>query len=92
MVNYLLRIHSSEPHIVPLVIVVPKTAGGIILNFFGAVEQASIRAKVEHPFRIIKCQFIFTKARYRGLMKNDGNLVMLFALTNIARVDQVLRA
>ncbi len=28
--------------------------------------KASIRAKVEHPFRIIKCQFGFTKARYRG--------------------------
>lgn len=54
--------------------------------------KASIRAKVEHPFRIIKCQFGFTKARYRGLMKNDGKLAMLFALANIARVDQMLRA
>ena len=31
--------------------------------------KASIRAKVEHPFRIIKCQFGFLKARYKGLMK-----------------------
>lgn len=54
--------------------------------------KASVRAKVEHPFRIIKCQFGFTKARYRGLMKNDGKLAMLFALANIARVDQMLRA
>ena len=54
--------------------------------------KASIRAKVEHPFRIIKCQFGFTKARYRGLKKNDGKLAMLFALANIARVDQMLRA
>lgn len=54
--------------------------------------KASIRAKVEHPFRIIKCQFGFTKARYRGLMKNDCKLAMLFALANIARVDQMLRA
>lgn len=54
--------------------------------------KASIRAKVEHPFRIIKCQFGFTKARYRGLMKNDSKLAMLFALANIARVDQILRA
>lgn len=54
--------------------------------------KASIRAKVEHPFRIIKCQFGFTKARYRGLMKNDGKLAMLFALANIVRVDQMLRA
>ena len=28
--------------------------------------KASIRAKVEHPFRIIKRQFGFVKARYRG--------------------------
>jgi len=54
--------------------------------------KASIRAKVEHPFRIIKCQLGFTKARYRGLMKNDSKLAMLFALANIVRVDQMLRA
>jgi len=38
--------------------------------------KASIRAKVEHPFRIIKCQFGFVKARYKGLMKNDSQLSM----------------
>ena len=54
--------------------------------------KASIRAKVEHPFRIIKCQFGFVKARYRGLLKNDGKLAMLFTLANIVRVDQMLRA
>ena len=54
--------------------------------------KASIRAKVEHPFRIIKCPFGFTKARYRGLMKNDAKLAMLFALANIVRVDQMQRA
>lgn len=40
--------------------------------------KASIRAKVEHPFRIIKCQFGFIKARYKGLTKNDSQLAMLF--------------
>ncbi len=54
--------------------------------------KASVRAKVEHPFRIIKCQFGFVKARYRGLMKNDSKLAMLFALANIVRVSQLLRA
>jgi IS5 family transposase len=54
--------------------------------------KASIRAKVEHPFRIIKCQFGFTKARYQGLMKNDSKLAMLFALANVVRVDLMLRA
>ncbi|WP_035478405.1 transposase, partial [Aliagarivorans taiwanensis] len=54
--------------------------------------KASIRAKVEHPFRIIKCQFGFVKARYKGLMKNDNQLAMLFALANLVRVDQMLRS
>ena len=55
--------------------------------------KASIRAKVEHPFRVIKChQFRFVKACYRGLKKNDGKLAMLFVLANIVRVDQMLRA
>lgn len=54
--------------------------------------KASIRAKVEHPFRIIKCQFGFVKARYRGMKKNDSKLAMLFALANDMRVDQMLRA
>lgn len=54
--------------------------------------KASIRAKVEHPFRIIKCQFGFRKACYRGLRKNSHKLAMLFALANVVRVDQMLRA
>lgn len=54
--------------------------------------KASVRAKVEHPFRIIKCQFGFVKARYRGLLKNDSKLAMLLALANIVRVSQLARA
>ncbi|WP_374701530.1 transposase, partial [Klebsiella quasivariicola] len=38
--------------------------------------KASIRARVEHPFRIIKRQFGFVKARYKGLLKNDNQLAM----------------
>ena len=45
--------------------------------------KASVRAKVEHPFRVIKRQFGFTKVRYRGLMKNTVQLVTLFALSNL---------
>jgi IS5 family transposase len=37
-------------------------------------KKASIRAKVEHPFRVIKRQFGFTKVRYRGLAKNTAQL------------------
>ena len=45
--------------------------------------KASIRAKVEHPFRVIKRQFGFTKVRYRGLAKNTAQLTNLFALSNL---------
>jgi IS5 family transposase len=53
--------------------------------------KASIRARVEHPFRIIKRQFGFVKARYKGLLKNDNQLAMLFTLANLFRVDQMIR-
>ncbi|EOX1813930.1 transposase [Vibrio cholerae] len=53
--------------------------------------KVSIRAKVEHPFRIIKCQFGFIKARYKGLTKNDSQLAMLFTLASLFKVDQMLR-
>jgi IS5 family transposase len=45
--------------------------------------QTSIRAKVEHPFRMIKQQFGFSKVRYRGLAKNTAQIVTLFALSNL---------
>ena len=34
--------------------------------------KAGIRAKVEHPFRVIKRQFGFVKVRYRGVKKNTA--------------------
>ena len=45
--------------------------------------KASIRAKVEHPFRVIKRQFGHIKVRYRGLKKNTAQLHTLFALSNL---------
>lgn len=45
--------------------------------------KASIRAKVEHPFRVIKRQFGYVKVKYRGLAKNTAKLVTLFALSNL---------
>ena len=45
--------------------------------------KASVRAKVEHPFRVIKRQFGDNKVRYRGLKKNTAQLITLFALSNI---------
>lgn len=45
--------------------------------------KASMRAKVEHPFRVIKRQFGYVKVKYRGLAKNTANLMTLFALANL---------
>ena len=45
--------------------------------------KAGIRAKVEHPFRVIKRQFGFVKVRYRGLKKNTAQIITLFALSNL---------
>jgi IS5 family transposase len=58
--------------------------------------KAGIRAKVEHPFRVIKCQFGHRKTRYRGLAKNTSQLLVMFALSNLwmvrKRVLQGLQA
>ena len=45
--------------------------------------KASIRAKVEHPFRVVKRQFGFARVRYPGLKKNTLQLKTLFALSNL---------
>ena len=45
--------------------------------------KAQVRAKVEHPFRVIKRQFDYTKVRFRGLAKNTSQMVTLFALSNL---------
>jgi transposase, IS5 family len=44
---------------------------------------SAVRAVVEHPFRVVKRQFGFTQVRYRGLTKNTGQVVTLFALANL---------
>ena len=44
---------------------------------------AKVRARVEHPFRVIKRQFGYTKVRYRGLAKNGAQVATLFALSSL---------
>jgi IS5 family transposase len=46
-------------------------------------RKARIRARVEHPFRVIKRQFGLMKVRFRGLAKNTAHIVTLFALSNL---------
>lgn len=58
------------------------------------VEQlkASIRAKVEHPFHVVKNLFHHKKARYKGLAKNEAQLFSLFGLANLVVAKKSLLA
>ena len=53
---------------------------------------AMVRAKLEHPFRIIKRQFGHVKTRYRGLARNRAQIFTLFALGNLFLVRRRLMA
>jgi len=59
-----------------------STPMGAILDQLEQVK-ARVRAKVEHPFRVVKRQFGYVKVKYRGLAKNTANLMTLFALSNL---------
>jgi IS5 family transposase len=50
--------------------------------------KAQVRAKVEHPFRVIKRQFGYAKIRFRGFAKNTAQ--MLFDLSNLWRARRHL--
>ena len=45
--------------------------------------KASIRARGEHPFRVVKRQFGYVKVRFKGLAKNTAHVITLFALSNL---------
>ena len=53
--------------------------------------KAQVRARVEHPFHIIKNIFQYKKTRYKGLAKNDAQLNVLFALSNLFMMRGQLR-
>jgi IS5 family transposase len=54
--------------------------------------KASLRAKVEHPFHVVKNLFRYRKTRYRGLAKNTAQVVTLFGLANLVLAGWRLRA
>ena len=62
----------------------PKVSGHAI-DWERYIEhrKSSIRSKIEHVFRIIKCQFGYKKVVYRGLKKNENCLYALFACANL---------
>jgi IS5 family transposase len=53
--------------------------------------KAQVRAYVEHPFHVVKNIFKYKKTRYKGLSKNDAQLNVLFALSNLYMVRRELR-
>ena len=48
--------------------------------------RSRVRARGEHIFRVVKCQWGFTKVRYRGLMKNTTRILATLALANLYQV------
>jgi IS5 family transposase len=54
--------------------------------------KAHIRPKVEHPFRVIKQQFVFQKTRMSGLAKNRCKINVLAALSNLFQARHQLLA
>lgn len=69
--------------------ILPDTVEGRILGAFERIKSQT-RAKVEHPFHVIKNIFGLKKVRYRGLDKNTAQLMMLFGLSNLLRCKRLL--
>jgi IS5 family transposase len=60
----------------------PDTPEGHLENWVESAK-AHIRAKVEHPFRVMKQQWGFQKTRLRGIAKNHCKVKVMAALTNL---------
>jgi IS5 family transposase len=72
---------------------IEKMADGWQRNLARAYEKlkAQVRARVEHPFHVVKNIFKHKKTRYKGLSKNDAQLNMLFALSKLYMARGQLR-
>ena len=47
-------------------------------------KRSSVRTRVEHVFRVMKCQFGYRRARYyRGIASNAAQVLTLLGLTNL---------
>lgn len=55
-------------------------------------RNSQVRARVEHLFRILKCQFGYRKVRYKGLAKNRSQVNTLMALANLYLLRKALVA
>ncbi len=72
---------------------IEKLADGWQKSMAQAYEKlkAQVRSRVEHPFHVVKNIFKYKKTRYKGLAKNDAQLNVLFALSNLYMVRAELR-
>ena len=63
------------------------------INWEKTIEnrKSSTRCKVEHPFLIVKRQFGYCKAVYKGIAKNLNRFNMLFACANLVMVSRAGR-
>ena len=67
----------------------PGKRGALLQHRFGWIQErtekmkANVRAKVEHPFHVVKNLFKHRKTRYKGLATNNGQLFSLFAMANL---------
>ncbi len=72
---------------------ITKMAEGPLKVLTKALERvkAQIRAKVEHPYHVVKNLFHYKKTRYKGLAKNTAQLYSLFGLANLVIAKKKLR-
>ena len=59
----------------------PKTTVGELMEKLEHAK-ASIHAKVEHPFHVVKNLFMHRKTRHKGLVKNTAQMFSLFGFAN----------
>ena len=52
--------------------------------------KAQVRARVEHPFHVVKNLFKHKKTRYKGLAKNEAQMFSLFGLANLVLAKKKL--
>ena len=71
---------------------IAKMAEGTLKALTKAIERvkAQVRARVEHPFHVVKNLFHYKKVRYKGLAKNEAQLYSLFGLANLVLAKKKL--
>jgi len=74
--------------------VITKMDEGVLKELTVMMERkkAQVRARVEHPFHVVKNLFHHKKARYKGLAKNAAQMFSLFGLANLVIAKRQLLA